>query len=189
MPPLPSSSRISSPWNDWPVLRGRSSGGAVGSVDFCANPAMHLEQRSPEKRLPQVEHFFMVFISPPCIEASFLRGYIDVMIFLRRRIVISSGQCRKQFLEFLVHFGFPLHRPGDLLLQEVPVAAPGAVDDDLDVGFRQPQPDGHLLQGDRKSTRLNSSHTVIYTLSLHDALPIWRPPPSGGPGSGAGSGG
>src|SRR5476649_2183533 len=29
---------------------------------------------------------------------------------------------------------------------------------------------------DRKSTRLNSSHTVIYTLSLHDALPIsWSP--------------
>src|SRR5476649_1403158 len=27
--------------------------------------------------------------------------------------------------------------------------------------------------GDRKSTRLNSSHTVIYTLSLHDALPIF----------------
>src|ERR1035437_7626658 len=25
---------------------------------------------------------------------------------------------------------------------------------------------------DRKSTRLNSSHTNIYTLSLHDALPI-----------------
>src|SRR5215218_8421829 len=25
---------------------------------------------------------------------------------------------------------------------------------------------------DRKSTRLNSSHTVIYILSLHDALPI-----------------
>src|SRR5579875_1398467 len=29
------------------------------------------------------------------------------------------------------------------------------------------------LSGDRKSTRLNSSHTVIYPLSLHDALPIW----------------
>src|SRR5436190_1616712 len=29
---------------------------------------------------------------------------------------------------------------------------------------------------DRKSTRLNSSHTVIYTLSLHDALPIWKSP-------------
>src|SRR5882672_2728721 len=29
-----------------------------------------------------------------------------------------------------------------------------------------------FLVGDRKSTRLNSSHTVIYTLSLHDALPI-----------------
>src|SRR5476649_2634219 len=26
--------------------------------------------------------------------------------------------------------------------------------------------------GDRKSTRLNSCHTEIYTLSLHDALPI-----------------
>src|SRR5579875_178133 len=26
---------------------------------------------------------------------------------------------------------------------------------------------------DRKSTRLNSSHTVIYPLSLHDALPIF----------------
>src|SRR5438034_689824 len=26
---------------------------------------------------------------------------------------------------------------------------------------------------DRKSTRLNSSHTVIFSLSLHDALPIW----------------
>src|SRR5476649_48426 len=29
-----------------------------------------------------------------------------------------------------------------------------------------------LRYRDRKSTRLNSSHTVIYTLSLHDALPI-----------------
>src|ERR1035437_7778262 len=28
------------------------------------------------------------------------------------------------------------------------------------------------MVGDRKSTRLNSSHTEIYTLSLHDALPI-----------------
>src|SRR5476649_2354812 len=29
------------------------------------------------------------------------------------------------------------------------------------------------IASDRKSTRLNSSHTEIYTLSLHDALPIW----------------
>src|SRR4030095_3591829 len=29
-------------------------------------------------------------------------------------------------------------------------------------------------QSDRKSTRLNSSHTEIYTLSLHDALPIFN---------------
>src|SRR5262252_2685725 len=31
---------------------------------------------------------------------------------------------------------------------------------------------------DRKSTRLNSSHTEIYTLSLHDALPISASPAS-----------
>src|SRR4030095_11497756 len=31
-------------------------------------------------------------------------------------------------------------------------------------------------EGDRKSTRLNSSHTEIYSLSLHDALPIWVDP-------------
>src|SRR5215211_422396 len=29
-----------------------------------------------------------------------------------------------------------------------------------------------VLGVDRKSTRLNSGHTEIYTLSLHDALPI-----------------
>src|SRR5476649_2604273 len=29
-----------------------------------------------------------------------------------------------------------------------------------------------MAKRDRKSTRLNSSYTVIYTLSLHDALPI-----------------
>src|SRR5260221_407678 len=32
----------------------------------------------------------------------------------------------------------------------------------------------HQEDLDRKSTRLNSSHTEIYTLSLHDALPISR---------------
>src|SRR5882672_9720070 len=35
-----------------------------------------------------------------------------------------------------------------------------------------PRPAGPPRTRDRKSTRLNSSHTVIYTLSLHDALPI-----------------
>src|SRR5499427_304920 len=34
------------------------------------------------------------------------------------------------------------------------------------------EPVAELMAVDRKSTRLNSSHTVIYTLSLHDALPI-----------------
>src|SRR5215204_3142885 len=33
-----------------------------------------------------------------------------------------------------------------------------------------------LIVEDRKSTRLNSSHTEIYTLSLHDALPILSGP-------------
>src|SRR5215204_5969489 len=33
-----------------------------------------------------------------------------------------------------------------------------------------------VFRADRKSTRLNSSHTVIYTLSLHDALPIRQDP-------------
>src|SRR5947207_99413 len=33
---------------------------------------------------------------------------------------------------------------------------------------------GAVAAPDRKSTRLNSSHTVIYNLSLHDALPISR---------------
>src|ERR1035437_2835809 len=32
---------------------------------------------------------------------------------------------------------------------------------------------GLRLPVDRKSTRLNSSHAEIYTLSLHDALPIY----------------
>src|ERR1044072_3221254 len=32
---------------------------------------------------------------------------------------------------------------------------------------------GELSLTDRKSTLLNSSHTDIYTLSLHDALPIY----------------
>src|SRR5476649_2491834 len=36
-----------------------------------------------------------------------------------------------------------------------------------------PEPFGPINPRDRKSTRLNSSHTEIYTLSLHDALPIY----------------
>src|ERR1044072_9098522 len=36
------------------------------------------------------------------------------------------------------------------------------------------RPRRHLQRADRKSTRLNFSHTDIYTLSLHDALPISR---------------
>src|SRR5476649_687436 len=41
------------------------------------------------------------------------------------------------------------------------------------------------MSRDRKSTRLNSSHTVIYTLSLHDALPIFRSYIDLGPKEGA----
>src|SRR5476649_1595599 len=37
----------------------------------------------------------------------------------------------------------------------------------------RPRVTSRLASSDRKSTRLNSSHTEIYTLSLHDALPIF----------------
>src|SRR5476649_1775344 len=40
-------------------------------------------------------------------------------------------------------------------------------------GASAPAPITSQALSDRKSTRLNSSHTVIYTLSLHDALPIF----------------
>src|SRR5436190_1351218 len=38
--------------------------------------------------------------------------------------------------------------------------------------LHEPSPPRGMCRQDRKSTRLNSSHTVIYPLSLHDALPI-----------------
>src|SRR3954466_4004886 len=69
-------------------------------------------------------------------------------------------------------------------------SVPGAVERLAHAGWgrgRRPLRDLPERQGDRKSTRLNSSHTIIsyavfcfndtatteiYTLSLHDALPI-----------------
>src|SRR5476649_2341455 len=51
---------------------------------------------------------------------------------------------------------------GQPAVGHVPFASPGTTQLD-----QRP-----LVVGDRKSTRLNSSHTEIYTLSLHDALPI-----------------
>src|SRR5947209_7380483 len=46
--------------------------------------------------------------------------------------------------------------------------------DDCTAASEDPDPDGRRVPWDvdRKSTRLNSSHANIYTLSLHDALPI-----------------
>src|ERR1035437_8371659 len=38
--------------------------------------------------------------------------------------------------------------------------------------FQNARLDRLFAGADRKSTRLDSSHTYIYTLSLHDALPI-----------------
>src|SRR6185369_7974335 len=152
--------RISRPWNVCPGRSGRSSGGAVGSVAFWANPAMHLGQRSPEYMELQVEHFFIVFISPPCIKGPPSSGYTKRRIF---PIVLSSyrlksnipatqecytlGEGREEFLQLVVDLVLALHRPGHFLLEEVPVAAAGAVDDDLHVGLAQPEPLGHFLQG------------------------------------------
>src|SRR5260221_333652 len=42
------------------------------------------------------------------------------------------------------------------------------------LAFHRPLIPPPILSLDRKSTRLNSSHTEIYTLSLHDALPIYK---------------
>src|ERR687885_175650 len=53
--------------------------------------------------------------------------------------------------------------------------ASSTLESGLQTGSRQ----GVRRGPDRKSTRLNSSHTEIYTLSLHDALPISLPPGDG----------
>src|ERR1035437_6273239 len=50
-----------------------------------------------------------------------------------------------------------------------PILRVAAVAFDKDPSFK-----ARTLRGDRKSTRLNSSHAEIYTLSLHDALPIYE---------------
>src|SRR5437667_55154 len=63
----------------------------------------------------------------------------------------------------------------DLLFQRVPAGVGSH-------GFLKLSHDDFrdVVEQDRKSTRLNSSHITIsyavafYTLSLHDALPIWR---------------
>src|SRR5476649_2434940 len=62
----------------------------------------------------------------------------------------------------------------------MPVSLPFTSGQTSAVAFAAPVEAGMMLMAalrppfqDRKSTRLNSSHTVIYTLSLHDALPIY----------------
>src|SRR5579875_2249688 len=61
------------------------------------------------------------------------------------------------------------------LLQNWPVFLYREIADLPGNGFQIIDDGAHIRESrdrDRKSTRLNSSHTVIYTLSLHDALPI-----------------
>src|SRR5918998_2455592 len=79
----------------------------------------------------------------------------------------------------LVHVQHNLDPPLGVGLHLDRLAGPA----DRRVGVLEVEPLPHLLGRlvDRKSTRLNSSHTEIYTLSLHDALPISAPrswPPS-----------
>src|ERR1035437_5429114 len=53
---------------------------------------------------------------------------------------------------------------------------------------REEEDSGHRWVGDvdGESARLNANHPDIYPLSLHDALPIWRPRPRGRSRSAAG---
>src|SRR5215204_3077050 len=69
----------------------------------------------------------------------------------RRSVLLRSRRCRARSANRSRSSGPPLDRR----------ARPGTV-----------QPARRAPSRDRKSTRLNSSHTEIYTLSLHDALPI-----------------
>src|SRR5882672_1275382 len=62
------------------------------------------------------------------------------------------------------------------LSQDGAVSRRDAAHADVSQAFERSQVLRHVAvrreNQDRKSTRLNSSHTEIYTLSLHDALPI-----------------
>src|SRR5882672_1722539 len=63
----------------------------------------------------------------------------------------------------------------------IPRTCPGSCAGSRDPGSCSTRSRRRRWSRDRKSTRLNSSHTVIYTLSLHDALPISRVEPLADP--------
>src|SRR5947207_2001915 len=88
----------------------------------------------------------------------------------RRRVRIARARSSQRVAIFLSGSHRTAHRPGARRGQ---CSAPSH----HALGQRpSPASSGKhaALGSDRKSTRLNSSHTVIYPLSLHDALPISR---------------
>src|SRR5476649_695962 len=61
----------------------------------------------------------------------------------------------------------PAYQEGTFFGAFAPAGTPSDIVEKLHTALNE------INKQDRKSTRLNSSHTVIYTLSLHDALPIY----------------
>src|SRR5579875_2074827 len=97
-------------------------------------------------------------------------GSADAIFAASEAELVQLGIPRKTALNIL---GFDRFAPLERELCELERIGARLVrwsDEDYPPNLREiPDPPPFL---DRKSTRLNSSHTVIYTLSLHDALPI-----------------
>src|SRR5438046_3003808 len=97
-------SRASQTWGTiWRACRG-----------VVAALAMPFAQRAPEAGVPQVEHFFMVIRTPPCIDAPCRRGYRN------RKTTVdgsTSGKGGEEFLELIVDLVLPFDGPGYLLLE------------------------------------------------------------------------
>src|SRR5581483_8516955 len=89
----------------------------------------------------------MVFISPPCMRSLVPPRLQKSGQMARRRNGSTSGEGREEFPQLLVHVALLLDGPGDLLLEELPVAAARAVDDDLDVGLAQAELLRYFLDG------------------------------------------
>src|SRR5882672_9974571 len=110
-------------------------------------------------------------------------GMSGVRLQVRVNLITAASSCVQNVMRCVERCGLEV---ADIVLE--PLASADAVlsDDEKEIGVGVIDIGGgttdllvyadggiaHTSVIDRKSTRLNSSHTVIYTLSLHDALPI-----------------